>query len=72
MVFVVVSPVLLVKENLDPAPRELDGVSVVPGVRIDKVDAVVDGAVRETLRAEIAVRTPAVADDFSAGFDPGM
>jgi len=44
MVFVVVSPVLLVKENLDPAPRELDGVSVVPGVRIDKVDAVVDGA----------------------------
>jgi len=45
---------------------------MVPGVRIDKVDAIVDGAVLETLRVEIAVRTPALTDDRSAGFDPGM
>jgi hypothetical protein len=45
---------------------------VVPVVRIDKVDAMVDGAVLETLRVEIAVRTPAITDDRSAAFDPGM
>jgi hypothetical protein len=71
-VFAVVSSVVLAKENLDVAPCELSGVCVVPGVRFDKVDAVVDGAVHETLRVEIAVRTPAVADDCSARFDPGM
>jgi hypothetical protein len=40
-----------------------------PGVGIDELDAVVDSAVRVTLRVEIAVRTPAVTDDSSAGFD---
>jgi hypothetical protein len=57
MVFVVVSPLVLAKENLDPAPCGLNGVSMVPGVRINKVDAEVYSA---------------VADDHSAGFDPGM
>jgi hypothetical protein len=32
--------------------------------------AMVDGAVRVTLRVEIAVRTPTITDDRSAGFHP--
>ena len=36
------------------------------------MDAVVNGAVRETLRVEIKLRIPAVADDRSAWFDPGV
>ena len=45
-------------------------VSVGPGVGIDEVDGVFDGAVRETQWLEIAVRSPAVSDDRSAWFDP--
>ena len=69
---VVFPPVLLAEEHLDATPCGLDRISVVPGVGIDEVDAVVDGAVRETLKVEIAVRTLAVTDDRSARFDPGM
>ena len=72
VVMVVLAPVVLDQENPDAAPRGLHDVCVVPGVRIDGVDAAVDGAVRETLRVEIAVRTPPVTDDRSAGFDPGV
>ena len=64
--------VVLAKEHLDATPRGLDHISVVPGVGIDEVDVVVDSAVRETLRVEIAVHTPTITDDRSAGFDPGM
>ena len=56
----------------DAAPCGLDGINVVPGVRIDEVDAVVHGEVRETVSVEIAVRTPAVTDDHCAWFDPVM
>jgi hypothetical protein len=69
---IVVAPVVLAKENLDAAPRGLDGVRVVPGVWIDEMGAVVDCAVRETLRVEIAVRTQAFADDRFAWFDTGF
>jgi hypothetical protein len=56
----------------DAAPCGLDCINVVPGVRIDEVDAVVHGEVRETVSVEIAVRTPAVTDDHCAWFDPVM
>jgi hypothetical protein len=49
-------------------PRALDGVGVGSGVGIDEVDAVVHGLMRVTLSIEIAVRTPAVTNDRSAGF----
>ena len=68
--FIVIPAVVLPEENLDLVPRALDGVGVCPGVRIDKVDAVVNGLIRVTLSTEIAVRTPAVTNDRSAGFDP--
>ena len=35
-----------------------------------EIQAMVDGMVLVTLRVEIAIRTPAVTDDPSAGFDP--
>ena len=55
---VVFPPVVLAKEHLDASPRGLDRISVVPGVGIDEVDVVVESAVHETLRVEIAVHTP--------------
>ena len=51
-------------------PRALDGIGVCPGVRIDEVDAVVNGLMRVTQSTEMAVRTPAITNDHSAGFDP--
>jgi hypothetical protein len=70
VVMTVVAPVVLAKDNLDVAPRGLDGVCVVSGVWIDEMDAVVDGALRETLGVETVVHTRAVADGRSAWFDP--
>jgi len=60
----------MAEEDFDGAPRGFNSVSVGTGVGVDEVDGVVDGAVRETLSFEIAVRTPAVTDDRSACFDP--
>jgi hypothetical protein len=60
----------LAEEDLDASPRVLNIVGVGPGVRSDKLDAVLDSSMRVTLRTEIAVRTPAITDDRSAGFDP--
>jgi len=60
----------LVEESLDRAPRSLDRVDVGPGVRIHELDAMVDSAMSVTLSIEISVRSPRIADDRSAGFDP--
>jgi len=49
VVLVVFHPVLLAEEDLDGAPRGLNGVRVGTGVGVDEVNGVVDGAVRETL-----------------------
>jgi len=70
MEFIVISAVVLPEENLDSMPRALDGISVCPGVRIDEVNAVVHGVMRVTLLSETAVRTPAITNDRSVGFDP--
>ena len=70
VVMIVVPPVVLPLEDVDGTPRGLDGIHVVPGDRIDEVDAVIDIAVRITQRIEIAVCTPTITDDGGAGFDP--
>jgi hypothetical protein len=70
--FMVIPAVVLPDENLDSTPRALDGICVCPGVRINEVDAVVNGAMCVTLRTEITVRAPAITNDRSAGFDPVM
>jgi hypothetical protein len=67
---IVFTPVVLPEENLDMMPRALYRVGVGPGVGIDEADAVVNSAMRVTLRTKIVVRTPAATDDRSAGFDP--
>jgi hypothetical protein len=46
-------------------PSALDGVCVVACTLVNEADAVVNGAVR----VEIAVRTPAITNDRSAGLD---
>lgn len=51
-------------------PSTLDGVSVVSGVRIDERNAVAHGAVHVTQRLDIPIRSPAIADERSAEFDP--
>ena len=70
VVLVLFPSVVLPEEELDGAPHGLDRISVGHGVGIDEVNSVVDGAVRETLRPEIAGRSPTVTDDRSAWFDP--
>ena len=70
MKFVIIPAVALPKENLDSTPRALDSVGMCAGVGIYEVDTVIDGAIRVTLRTEIVVRTPAITNDCSAGFDP--
>jgi len=49
MVMIVLPPVTGAEEDPAGAPRGLDGICVVPGVRMDEVDGVVNGTVRETL-----------------------
>jgi hypothetical protein len=44
MEYVVFPPGVSAEEELDVTPRALYGVGVCPGVRIDEVDAVVNGA----------------------------
>jgi hypothetical protein len=66
---VVIPAVVLPEEILDSAPHALGGIRVCPGVRIDKVDGVVDGVMRVTLRTKIAVCAPSITNDRSAGFD---
>ena len=70
MIFVVLPAVVLAKENLDAMPRALDCVGVITGNRIAEFDAVIDGVVLVTLRAEIMIRSPAITNDLCAGFDP--
>jgi len=70
MKFVIIPAVVLPKENLDSTPRAIDSVGMCAGVGIYEVDTVIDGAMRVTLRTEIVVRTPAITNDRSAGFDP--
>ena len=58
------------KKDLDVTPRALYRVRVGAGFWIFERDAMVDGAVLVTLRVETAIRTPAIADDLRAWFDP--
>jgi hypothetical protein len=70
VIIIVFPPVVLSEEDLDGTPRALEVVGVGPSVRIDELDAVVHSAMRVTLINVIAVRTPAITDDRSTGFDP--
>ena len=69
MIFVVLSFVWS-KEGFHVAPRRLDVISVIPGVRINERDGVIEVAVRLTVRPDILIRSPAIIDQLSAGFDP--
>ena len=51
-------------------PSAVNCFCVGPSLLVNELYGVVDGVVRVTMRVEIAVRTPAVTDDRSAGFDP--
>jgi len=70
MKFIVIPTVVLPEENLDVTPLAHDGIGVGPSVRINKMDAVVDSVRRVTLRIKIAICTPAITYDRSAGFNP--
>ena len=66
------SPPAVVKfqEGFDVTPGTLDGISVIPGVRIDEAYRVIYGAVRVTVRPDILICSPAITDERSARFDP--
>ena len=61
---------LVIWPQEDAMPRGLNCVSVGPRVWIDEPKAMIHGAVRVTLRLEIAINTPTIADDHRAWFDP--
>ena len=63
-------PVVRAQKSLHMKPRALYGVCVVACTLVNEANAVVNGTVLLTFRVEIPVRSPAVADDRSAGFDP--
>ena len=66
----VVLPVVRSKEGLNVAPRALDCICMIPGVRINERDQVIHGAVRVTVSPDILIRNTSVADERGAGFDP--
>ena len=68
--YVVLLPVVWSKEGFDVTPRRLDVISVISGVRIDERDRVIYGAVHVNMRPDILIRSPAITDERSAGFDP--
>ena len=51
-------------------PRALYSICVGACTLVNEANAVVNGAVRVTFRVEIPVRSPAITDARSAGFDP--
>jgi hypothetical protein len=51
-------------------PVAFDGINVGAGILVDEAYALVNGAMRVTLRFEIPVRSPTITDNRSAGFDP--
>jgi len=55
MIFVVLLSVVWSKEGFHVAPRRLDVISVIPGVRINERDGVTDGAVCVTVRPDILI-----------------
>jgi len=63
-------PVVRAQKSLHKTPRALCGVCVGACTLVDEANAVVNGTVRVTFRVEIPVRSPAITDDRSAGFDP--
>ena len=54
------------------APRALYIVCVGACMLVNEANGVVNGAVRVTFRVEIPVRSQAMNDDRSAGFDPSI
>jgi len=70
VVNVISLPVVRVEVGLYVTPSTLDCIGVSVILMVNEPYAMVDGAVCVTSRVEIAVRTPAVTDDRSAGFDP--
>ena len=67
---VVPLPVIRVEVGLLVTPSTFDCIGVGVILMVNELYATVDGAVCVISRVEIAVRTPAVTDDRSAGFDP--
>ena len=62
-------PIVGIKESLNIAPRTRDRVRVSPSALIDETDRAVHSVVCVSVSTPIAVRSPAVTDDRSTGFD---
>jgi len=51
-------------------PHALNSICVILGVRINERDGVIHGVVPVTVGPDILIRSPAIADERSAGFNP--
>ena len=63
-------PAVRVDVHFQVTPVGLNGVGVCASRRVDETDPVVHGLMRVTLRAEIIVSRPIIANDLGAWFDP--
>ena len=70
MEFMVLLPAVRSKEGLNVTPRALDSICVIPGVRMNERDRIIHRAVGVTVGPDILIRSPAIADERGAGFDP--
>jgi hypothetical protein len=70
MVLIILPPVVQSMDILDSTPHGLDGISVIPSVRTDERDGLINGAVCVNDGPNIPVRSPEITDDSSAGFEP--
>jgi len=68
--YVVPLPVVRAQKSLHMTPRAVYSVCVGSCTLVNEGNGVVNSAVRVTFPVEIPVRSLAIADDRSAGFDP--
>jgi hypothetical protein len=69
MKYVVLLPIVGVKESFNTAPWAFYGVRMKPNTLINETDRMVDGLVRIAVCIQMPVGCPEITDDRSALFD---
>ena len=70
--YVVPFPVARAQKSLYTTPHAGHCVCVGACSLVNEANGMVNGAVRETFRVEIPLRSPAITDSRNAGFDPSI
>jgi hypothetical protein len=70
MIFITGATIVGFEEFLTCTPHRFNSVRMIPGSRINERDGVINGSVCVTEGFDLPIRSPAIADESSAGFDP--